>query len=202
MPYRALHCPLTLFGALGPMRPNMAPYKALYFFLGDQAGAPSRSTRNSRPTPKKAAAAPPHEIFARLRLAKQGATSALNSVKSAADKAVGELAQVTSVKTRLLQKNWPASLGEHLDVEAKKVEAKAAECKTYWAAESLLEVASLPDTLNGKEATLTSEQQNSIEKIIKEQNAKVTKYTATKTAMDGTLRSFVTGPLAGTLKIS
>ena len=193
--------PSNVFWCIRPYEAYRAPYKASYFFLGDQAGAPVRP-KPSRPAPKRVAAAPPHEIFARLKLAKQGASSALNSVKSAADKAVGELAQVTSVKTRLVQKGWPESLGDHLDIEAKKVEAKAAECKTFWAAESLVESPSLPDDLSGKEATLTAEQQDSIEKIIKEQNAKVTKYTATKTAMDGTLRSFVTGPLAGTLKIS
>jgi hypothetical protein len=137
-----------------------------------------------------------------LRLAKQGATSALNSVKGAADKAVGELAQVTSVKTRLVQKGWPASLGEHLDLEAQKVETKVAECKTFWASESLVDVASLPDDLNGKEASVTSEQKKAIEKIINDQNERVKTYNATKLSMDGTLRSFVTGPLAGTLKIS
>lgn len=137
-----------------------------------------------------------------MKLAKQGATSALNSVKSAADKAVGELAQVTSVKTRLVQKGWPASLGDHLDLEAKKVEEKLAECKTFWASESLVEVENLPATLTGKEATLTPEQLSAIEKIIKTQNERVKKYNATKASMDGTLRSFVTGPLAGTLKIS
>ena len=92
-------------------------------------------------------------------------------------------------------------MGEHLDVEAKKVEVKAEEFRMFWAAESLV-AAALPDGISGKEATLTPEQEKAIEQSIKDQNAKTTLYTNKKATLDGCLRNFVTGTLAGTIKLS
>ncbi len=169
--------------------------------LNGQKVGPERSASGTprKTTTKKAPAS--HEIFARFRLAKQGATTALNSVKASADKVASELAQVSSVKDRLVKKGWPESLGEHLDVEAKKVEVKAEEFRMFWAAESLV-AAALPDGISGKEATLTPEQEKAIEQSIKDQNAKTTLYTNKKATLDGCLRNFVTGTLAGTIKLS
>lgn len=154
------------------------------------------SSKKATPPPK------PHEIFARFRLAKQGCTSALNSVKAAADKVTSELAQVASVKDRLIKKGWPHSLGDHLSQEASKVEAAAEEYKKFWADESLLDQVKLPDGVSGKEADLPNDQVVVIEDAIKKTTHRTSTYIEKKKKLDGHLRTFVTGPLAGSIKIS
>ena len=151
---------------------------------------------------KKAVPAKPHEVFARVSLARVGHAQALKKLKQSVDKVSKDLKEVDSVSEKLLRKGWPPTLAQHLKQSAAEVAQHANDNKDYWAQESIRDQDPLPLELTGKEPKLNSDQLREIERAITAINEKTKEFVDKKRDLDAKLRAFVTGVLADSVKIS
>ena len=159
--------------------------------------SPRPKKRAKQETQKKK----PHAIFARVNIARQGFTKSLKAIKDSVDKATTELKQVEKVKDNLVKKGWPSTLGDCLDEGKNEVQSIIDKEKDFWASESVKEQVALPHGLTGKEPDLSEEQVSDVEQIIVSMNSSTKLFSESKKKIDHSLRRFVTGKLADTIKI-